>query len=473
MIVLYGCIIVVFIWLWWRSRKREIKQKTILTAIAYELDELLPSRNNVVERREQIKQLHFILHNHRQVIELDQEERIHTLELLIKIIVIGTLLASTMYVKEMVSSRVFNENKVFRSGSSERTMVAEVGEERYDIPIVISEQKYTEKEIQEWYEQYEQVLYKVMLGENETANYITKDLQFLSTIEGYPFYNEWSSNNYQTITRTGEVNKDVEDAKGQVVTIQVKSTYYEYERIYHFQLTVYPKELDMTQSLIQILQKEIQDANLEYQELEYVVLPIVYKEQPISWSYEREHSNYVLFLLIIVASIGIYLQRNQNLQVALKKREEQMILDYGVVMNQLVLYLGAGMTMRKAFLKIANDYQSSTQDLPRYAYEEIKNLTQELESGVSESEAYENLGKRCSNRLYLKFGTLLSQNIRKGSNEIIFALKKELIQAQEERKAHIKRKAEQATTKLLLPMIMMLGIVMVIVIIPAFLSFQL
>jgi len=46
------------------------------------------------------------------------------------------------------------------------------------------------------------------------------------------------------------------------------------------------------------------------------------------------------------------------------------------------------------------------------------------------------------------------------------------IQAFEERKAQAKRLGEEAGTKLLLPMFLMLAVVLVIVIVPAFLTLQ-
>ena len=51
-------------------------------------------------------------------------------------------------------------------------------------------------------------------------------------------------------------------------------------------------------------------------------------------------------------------------------------------------------------------------------------------------------------------------------------LKLESIQAFEERKAQAKRLGEEAGTKLLLPMFLMLAMVLVIVIVPAFLTLQ-
>ena len=52
-------------------------------------------------------------------------------------------------------------------------------------------------------------------------------------------------------------------------------------------------------------------------------------------------------------------------------------------------------------------------------------------------------------------------------------LRLEGIHAFEERKALAKRLGEEAGTKLLLPMFFMLAVVMIIIIVPAFLSIQL
>ena len=88
------------------------------------------------------------------------------------------------------------------------------------------------------------------------------------------------------------------------------------------------------------------------------------------------------------------------------------------------------------------------------------------------NEAYEKFGKRCGVAPYMKFGALLAQNTKKGNKGLADILKMEAIQAFENRKSVAKQKGEEASTKLLFPMFGMLAVVMVIVIIPAFLSIQ-
>lgn len=73
---------------------------------------------------------------------------------------------------------------------------------------------------------------------------------------------------------------------------------------------------------------------------------------------------------------------------------------------------------------------------------------------------------------YRKLGMLLSQNLRKGTKGLSQILQKEAAIAFEERKGIAKRLGEEAGTKLLGPMFLMLGIVLIIIIVPAFFSIQ-
>lgn len=132
------------------------------------------------------------------------------------------------------------------------------------------------------------------------------------------------------------------------------------------------------------------------------------------------------------------------------------------------------MTVRNVFRKIAGDYQKERQagGEMHYVYEEMLLTCHELDSGISESAAYEHFGRRCRMIQYMKFSNLLVQNLRKGSNGILEALRQEAKNAFEDRRNTARKLGEEAGTKLLLPMMLMLGIVMVLIIIPAYFSFS-
>lgn len=85
--------------------------------------------------------------------------------------------------------------------------------------------------------------------------------------------------------------------------------------------------------------------------------------------------------------------------------------------------------------------------------------------------AYERFGRRCRIPSYNKLSTMLSQNIRKGAANLPQLLKEEATEAFEERKHAARKTGEKAGTKLLVPMMLLLGITMVIIMVPALTSY--
>ena len=132
------------------------------------------------------------------------------------------------------------------------------------------------------------------------------------------------------------------------------------------------------------------------------------------------------------------------------------------------------MNMKRAWKKIVNDYESRKKVWGiRYVYEEMRSACREMDSGLTEAESYERFGKRCNVQEYVRLGALLSQNIRKGTKGLNQVLRLESVQAFENRKAYAKKAGEEAGTKLLIPMFLMLAVVLVMVTIPAFLTMKL
>ena len=96
----------------------------------------------------------------------------------------------------------------------------------------------------------------------------------------------------------------------------------------------------------------------------------------------------------------------------------------------------------------------------------------EMKGGMAESECYERFGERCGLQVYKKFGTMLSQNLKKGTKGLTELLRQEADTAFDERKNTAKQLGEKAGTKILFPMFLMLAVVLLMIIVPAFLSLQ-
>ena len=72
---------------------------------------------------------------------------------------------------------------------------------------------------------------------------------------------------------------------------------------------------------------------------------------------------------------------------------------------------------------------------------------------------------------YKKLAAIIIQNVKRGTDGLKESLSTETKNAFEERKQTARKLGEEAGTKLLFPMIMMMGIVLIIIVIPAYFSF--
>ena len=89
---------------------------------------------------------------------------------------------------------------------------------------------------------------------------------------------------------------------------------------------------------------------------------------------------------------------------------------------------------------------------------------------MAEGEAYRQFGRRGRLQPYLKLSGLLEQNRKAGTKNIRAIFQAEMADALEQRKNLARRLGEEAGTKLLLPLFLMLGIIMTMVMVPAMMT---
>ncbi len=225
----------------------------------------------------------------------------------------------------------------------------------------------------------------------------------------------------------------------------------------------------------ELRQRELLEAvaryNQEKNDPDYYYLPAQWDGRQLQWESPPDTSGALLSSLCLAAALALLIVKAREEQTLLMKRYEQLLMDYPGLIMKFTLLVQAGMTVRKAFQKIAMDYRKKHPQKERYAYEEVMAACYEMDSGMSEAEAYRRFGERCGQVKYKTFATLLIQNLQKGSRNLSDMLEKESMEAWDERKRKARVLGEAAATKLLLPMVLMLLVVMAIIMVPACLSF--
>lgn len=339
-----------------------------------------------------------------------------------------------------------------------------------EVEIPISSQDYTAKEAEEEFVKAEEYLDKTVLGINTAADDIRLPLNLPGKIPGSGVLVKWTSSDTKVLENNGTVHNE-ELTKSRIIQLTALLTLKErsvsYTRAYIIQTKIYTEEEQVVKNLNQALKEEDQISI----ESPRFTLPESLPGHMIDWKEEKKSKVFQIFFFGIAAAFLSIPIINNELKQKNEKRKKELLFQYPEIINKFLLLVNAGMSVSNAWIKIAEDYRGKN-GVKKYAYEEMILTAGELRTGISESTAYENFGKRIKLVPYLRFSSLLSQNIRRGSAGFLEKLEEEALKSFEERKEAAKKAGEEAGTKLLVPMMLMLLLVMVLILYPAMASFQ-
>lgn len=392
--------------------------------------------------------------------------------LAVLIIVVGNLLGMGMAAVEKRSAKTdYLERNPYGEGDYEETLQVELEGKQEEIQIYVEEQKYTEADKKRYLKEAEKELNTWFQRVCGDKGEIRQSLSFPDKLEQNPVTLSWSTSQPQILDWEGVLGTGVAP-KGEMVDLMCTITLEEEMKIWQKEVRVYPPrrtEKEALQEEIQVRAEKLSEENSKK-----MYLPETYQGEAVHYRRTAGNTGYLVCVLSVLLGFGIFPLKKERERQKEELRKKEMQRDYPDVLDKLVLFLQAGFSIRKAMEKLAIDYQRNRQKYhmkERAAYEEIVKTCREMEGGVYEADAYERMGKRCKISQYKILSVLLVQNLRKGNQNILELLEREAASAGEERKREARVRGEEASVKLLLPMIMQLMVVLVILMVPAFLSF--
>ena len=239
---------------------------------------------------------------------------------------------------------------------------------------------------------------------------------------------------------------------------------------YRIYVGIVPRALSRYESLLLQLQQAITTEDEGSLGENMLSLPTEIDGQRIYYSEHKDRSYLLLPLLGVIAAMAIYMRQGQARRTEKKQREALLMLDYSELVSKLMVYIGAGLTVRNALETISQHFDALIargikEDRP--LYQELRTMVIQFRRNMPESEIYLSFGRRVNLKPYTKLVSLIEQNRMNGARNLRAMLELEMEDAFEQRKTTARRLGEEAGTKLLLPLFIMLGIVMIIVIVPA------
>lgn len=404
--------------------------------------------------------------SHRTLEELALEHRVNSVAAGLVLFSGFNVLSALIGVRELVTPQK-TENIIERNdyGGKEETceLFLVLDGESYEYSLNIAPMEYTQEE---FYLKGEEVFDQIrdyILGDNPDFQHISSDLNLFPEEILECFDIEWDSSHPMLIDEEGHVFSD-NIIRKETVTLRANLFYGEYCLSKEYSFVMQPVN-DTKKNLSKAFQTlENMEANSRNQK--FIEIPDDLHGVKIELKTNKEYAELkVLFLGVAVSFLIVMLQKEKLMSKG-KERDNMLSGLYPSFVNKLWLLLGAGMTIKKALFQIVSEAEEKG-----ILQREIEYSLNQIDTGLDEGLAYEELGRRINIPMYTRLMNQISHHLKRGGNDLLKYMEEEVKTSYNVRKEFARRLGEEASTKLLFPMIVLMAIVMVIVIVPAVTGF--
>ncbi len=392
-------------------------------------------------------------------------------------VLVGLVSALGLHLSSRMEAKLSDGAQLIRNewgaGDYQVILQAKAGEWNQRVAFLVQERQYTGEEMKELKRQLYGLLPELIRGDNQDLQHVTSDLDLVTSVEGYPFRLSWDSEKPERIGRDGRVMEEGVSSGGEWVSLRAEITGDGVEKdSVELRVFVTSKKLSPKDEFFKSLENMLISIENSQMDQKIINLPQSLNGIEIDWEeQERDNSIFVL-LLFLAGSVLAMGGMDQDLRRNSRKRSRLLTLEYADFVSRLRLYLSAGLNVRNAFVRMTRDYAGGKRSKGKeYLYEEMKAACHQLENGVAEEQVYQQWGQRCGEMRYRRLSFLLSSYLRQGNDHLLQMLAQEADNALEDRKNLARKAGEEAGTKLLLPMVMMMGVIMLLVLLPAYINF--
>lgn len=373
-----------------------------------------------------------------------------------------------------------DKNRIIRGspGSGDKeielTLDAEDQLKNYTYEVTVPEERVTENMAASCFQKAKKEIDQSFFAKGETAEYVTHPVTMQSSYVDGLVEAEWMLDRYDVVDMDGSIQEEKLKEDGALVQAKALLTCGAYESEYLFSFHVYPRPLSESEQIVHQINHAIEEQSTE-EGCTYLTLPRQAGNVALHWKEKKQHLVGKIFFFEVLVLFLLGWIRIEKKRTEEKEKKEQMALDYAEVVSKLLILMGAGMSLKQSWNKISAQYfdkRQKKEQKERFIYEEMLITNRAILDGESERCAYQKFGERVDVSAYQRLIRILLQNLQTGSRGLCQLLEQESESAMEERKALARKLGEEAGTKMLLPLLLMLGIVIAIIMVPALLSFQ-
>lgn len=368
--------------------------------------------------------------------------------------------------------KIWDQKTIYRNslgeGESQEklTFVMSDTKERYSYTLNLSERTLSKEEETETLQRAKQEIQDTFPGANKSMMSISGDVVMKQEYQNGMVFAEWEISCPELIGGDGRIVFSNLKAETQTEEAVIHLICGETKEDFTFSFCVKRPKESKEESLCRQI-KEYIETQKQWEET--VILPEQIGTTAITWQKQREFKGVAVMCLGILAAITVYYALNEAELRKQSLRRRKLLLEYPELVNQLALLLRAGMTIQRAFRKI-NERPYGKGKRISYIRLEIEHMLFDIDHGKSERNALLELSNRCEIWPYRKLVTLLLSSQKYGNQKLATLLENEADEMFLARKNEAKKLGEEAGTKLLFPMMILMLLVMGMIMVPAFMT---
>ncbi len=392
-----------------------------------------------------------------------------------------TIIFMLMLLLSLLIQRQFSDDSIvitrnpFGQGDRQQNLILHDKSGQDEISVRVEEEALTASQTEALYDSFFSDLKKHMSGANKSLGCVSSSLIFDNTLEGYPFEIEYQPEDLSLIDLSGKPGQEMLKLKGEETkdtSVKVTAAYRQWKQSRDFSVTLVSSKKAYRPSVFDKAAEQIGQIEKKSRDKASFTLPDQILGVTIQIP-EKDGKVRVLILLGFAIPVFVIIRRYYRLKentIRIKREEEE---DFPVIVHLFVLYMKAGLSFASAIHRISQQNSiSDKKGMERTAFEEIRLMQRQLMMGESQKNVCVNWGKRTRHPLYRKLSSVLIQILVKGTREGEQLLEQMEGEAFTQRIDRVRREGKRAETKLVFPMIILLCLVMIIVLFPAMIRFQ-
>lgn len=390
------------------------------------------------------------------------------------------LLAAAAYAAEQADGLLKEGEYLERPSYGEPAKEVELfveglGGEKERLLVEVSPQQYTEEAAKQAFEALMESLPEFICGKNQNLRAVQTNLRLPSTLPAYGgIHLSWYPEDPELVSYEGIVqNLGLKEAVDTSLTLVLTAG--ELRQEYSIPLRILPPDPNSLAVRRAELEGKVREADGSAIQESRLRLPTVLEGKPLQYRTETSRTPVLILGLGILAAGLLRLKPEEAKRKARKQREQALLAAYPELISKLLIFIGAGLTIRNAWLQIVALYEEALacgQTERCCAYEEMVKTRNELQQGQSEGSAYAAFAHRCGLKCYVRLGALLEQNRKNGEGTLRNLLQLEMQEAFEQQKNAARRQGEEAGTKLMGPLFLSLLAILMMIVVPAMLRLQ-